>query len=60
MSNVYDVALSEPGVRWAENVALMVDEVPAVTTVAADAFQPNTWYVGSENHVFRSLNDGDG
>lgn len=61
VSNVYDVTLSEPGVRWVENVRLMVDEVPAaVTTVAADSFQPNTWYVGSENHVFRSLNGGDG
>ncbi len=61
VSNVYDVALSEPGVRWVENVALLVDEVPdAVTTVAADSFQANTWYVGSTSHVFRSLNDGDG
>lgn len=61
VSNVYDVTLSEPGVRWVDNVALMIDEVPnAVTTVAAEAVQPNTWYVGSENHVFRSLNNGDG
>ncbi len=61
VSNVYDVALSEPGVRWVDNVSLMVDEVPdAVRSLAADGFQPHTWYAASENHVFRSLNDGDG
>jgi hypothetical protein len=61
VSSVYDAALSEPGVRWVDNVSLMVDEAPnAVTTVTADVFQANTWYVGSENHVFRSQNNGDG
>ncbi len=61
VSNLYDIALSEPGVRWVDNVSLLVDEIPnAVTTTAADSFQPRTWFVGSENHVFRSLNDGDG
>ncbi|MBI1257358.1 MAG: putative baseplate assembly protein [Chloroflexi bacterium] len=61
VSNIYDVALAEPGVRWIDNVRLIVDEVPnAVMTVAADSFQAHTWYAGSENHVFRSLNDADG
>ena len=61
VSNLYDIALAEPGVRWVDGVSLIVDEVPdAVTTIAADAFQAQTWFAGSENHVFRSLNDGDG
>ena len=61
VSNVYDVALSEPGVRYVDNVSLMVDDVPkAVTSVVADAFQPQTWYVASENRIFRSMNDGNG
>lgn len=61
VSNIYDVALGEPGVRYVDNVSLIVDDVPkAVTSVVADAFQPQTWYAASENRVFRSMNDGDG
>ena len=61
-SHVYDIALAEPGVLWADRVRLMVDEAPdqCVTTLAADAFQPNAWYAGSGSTLFRSLNDGDG
>ncbi len=61
VSHVYDAALSEPGVRYVDNVSLIVDEVPAMAaSLAADAFQPQTWYAGGENRLFRSLNDGDG
>jgi hypothetical protein len=61
-SHVYDVALAEPGVRWVDQVRLMVDEVPEsnVAAIAADARQPRTWYVGSGGTLFRSLNDGEG
>ncbi len=61
-SNVYDIALSEPGVRWVDSVRLRVDEVPntAVPSIAADAFQPHTWYAVSNSTLFRSINDGDG
>lgn len=61
-SHVYDVALAEPGVRWADRVRLRVDEVPDsnVTAIAADAIQEQTWYVGSGSTLFRSLNDGEG
>jgi hypothetical protein len=61
-SHVYDATLAEPGVRWADRVRLRVDEVPdkAVASVASDAFQPATWYAGSDGILFRSLNDGDG
>lgn len=61
-SHVYDVALAEPGVRWVDQVRLVVDEVPEsnVTTLVADSIQPRTWYVGSGSTLFRSLNDGGG
>lgn len=61
VSHIYDAALAEPGVRWVDNVSLLVDNVPTTAaTLAADAFQPQTWYAGGENRLFRSLNDGDG
>jgi hypothetical protein len=61
-SHVYDVALAEPGVRWVEQVRLLVDEVPDgnVTVIAADATQRRVWYAGSGSMLFRSFNDGDG
>lgn len=61
-SDVFDIALKEPGVRWIDQVRLLVDEVPdaAVETIAADAFQARTWYAGSGGRLFRSLNAGDG
>ena len=61
-SDVYDILLEEPGVRWVDQVTMMVDEVPgqAVTTLAHDAFQGDTWYAGTGSILFRSLNNGDG
>ncbi len=62
-SHVYDVAMSaEPGVRWVDGVRLVVENVPdtAVEALAADPFQPQTWYAGSRDTLFRSLNDGEG
>ncbi len=62
VSHVYDVALAEPGVLWVDRVRLHVDEVPAadVLSIAADRFQPRTWYAGSGALLFRSLDAGDG
>lgn len=61
-SHVYDIALAEPGVRWVDQVRLVMDEVPNenVTAIIADETQPRTWYAGSGGILFRSLNDGDG
>lgn len=61
-SHVYDIMLAEPGVNYVEDVRLVVDEVPdtQVTSLAADAFQPRTWYAASGEALFRSSNDGDG
>jgi hypothetical protein len=62
ISHVYDVVLAEPGVSYADRVRLVVDEVPEgeVVCLAADRFQRQTWYAGSGETLFRSLNDGDG
>jgi hypothetical protein len=61
-SNVFDVVLREPGARFADSVRLVVEEVPdsKVETVEADAFQPNTWYAGAIDSLYRSLDGGGG
>jgi len=61
-SNVFDMILREPGVRFADQVRLLIDEVPEtnVRSIVADVFQPHTWYAGSGSTLFRSLNDGQG
>lgn len=61
-SHIYDIALFEPGVLWADGVTLTVDDVPDknVNTLVADQHQPKTWHAGSDDSFFRSLNDGDG
>jgi hypothetical protein len=60
-SHVYDIVLAEPGVSFVDRVVLEVDEVPATTAaITADASQPGTWYAGSGETLFRSVNDGEG
>jgi hypothetical protein len=59
--HVYDTLVREAGVQYVERVAMLVDDVPEVNvrSVAADGFQPHTWYAASGATVFRSLNDGE-
>lgn len=59
-SRVYDMALAEPGVRWVDRVRLLVDAVPSadVGALAADHFQPSTWYAAAGPALYRTLNDG--
>jgi hypothetical protein len=61
-SHVYDISLTAPGVNRVEQVSLIVDEAPseAVGAIAADRFQPGTWYAGSHHTLFRSVNNGAG
>jgi len=61
-SNLYDAALAEPGVSFVDAAQFIVDEVPEseVQCLAADAFQPNTWYAGSRSVLYRSMDDGQG
>lgn len=60
--HIYDIILSEPGVKYVDKVRLCVDEVPEkqVTAIAADASQPRVWYVGTADGLFRSVDDADG
>ena len=62
VSHVYDVALSEPGVSYVDQVVLNVEDVPEnnVACLEVDYFQPHTWYAGSGGLLFRSIDDGDG
>jgi hypothetical protein len=61
-SHVNRIVLAEPGVLWMDQLRLEVQEVPEkdVASIAADAFQPHTWYAGSGDTLFRSLDDGEG
>ena len=61
-SNLYDAALAEPGVSYVDNAQFIVDQVPEsdVQCLAADVFQPNTWYAGSQSVLYRSMDDGEG
>jgi hypothetical protein len=61
-SNLYDAALAEPGVSYVDDAQFIVEEVPEseVKCLAADAFQPNTWYAGSHSVLYRSMDDGGG
>lgn len=53
---------AEPGVRYVDEVTLTVTEAPdgLVPTVVADPTQPSTWFAGSGEVLFRSVNDGGG
>ena len=61
VSHVFDDILKEPGVRFVDNVRLLVERAPSqnVLALAADAFQPNAWYAGAGDTIFRSLNDAE-
>ena len=60
--DVYDTVRQEPGVRYVDDVVFLIDEAPdkGVMALAADAFQPRTWYAGAAGSIFRTLNDGAG
>jgi hypothetical protein len=62
VSHVYDIVLSEPGVSYADQVRLLVDEVPGkdVRSIAADNFQRHTWYAGAGQTLYRSVDNCDG
>lgn len=62
-SNVYRMLeQAEPGVRYVDNVRFRVDEAPdqRISGIAADQYQPRTWYAGQGSVLFRSTNAGAG
>jgi len=60
-SAVYDVLLSERGVRYAEQVRLVAEEVPAqIQVLLRDPNQQSMWFAGSGSRMFRSSDDAKG
>ncbi|CAA6806363.1 MAG: Putative baseplate assembly protein [uncultured Thiotrichaceae bacterium] len=62
ISQIYDVLLADPGIRWVDHVQLVVDEVPVnqSTELAADRFQKNTWFTNRHDKLFRTMDNGEG
>ena len=62
VSNIYDAALTEAGVKYVDDAQLIVEDVPEnqVVCLAADAFQPQTWYAGRQSTLYRSMDDAAG
>jgi hypothetical protein len=62
-SNVYRwLELAEPGVRYVDEVRFVLQEAPdqRTRTLAAAAYQQDTWYAGCEELLFRSTNGARG
>ncbi len=60
-SHIYDMILSEPGVKFADGIRLRVNHVPdEARALVADCFQPRCWYVSGGDSLLRSINDGNG
>lgn len=59
---VYQVLGAEPGVKDVAAVLLCDEDVPdaQVSSLGVDSYQPNTWYAGARDAVYRTVNDGDG
>jgi hypothetical protein len=60
-SDVFRTVLREPGVRYVEDIRLLVQDVPTgqVHSLASDLHQPDTWYAGSGEVLYRSSNNGE-
>lgn len=58
--DVYKIIGSEPAVLSVDTMQMIVDDMPdtRVVDICVDAFQPNAWYSGCDERVFRSTNDG--
>jgi hypothetical protein len=62
-SNVYRwLESAEPGVQYVDSVEFVVPDAPdgRVRSVAADAYQADTWYAGCGEILFRSTNGANG
>jgi hypothetical protein len=60
-SQIYETLLADPAVSYASSVALAEsDDINSVDSLAADSFQPATFFVGSGATLFRSTNNGGG
>jgi hypothetical protein len=59
-SDVYETILGEAGVRYAERVALRIDDAPSadVEALLRDPVQPRCFFAATAAGVYRSLDDG--
>ncbi|MCR2815097.1 putative baseplate assembly protein [Microbacterium jiangjiandongii] len=61
VARVYDVLQSERGVRYVSGVTLLVEDVPGIVpSIVRDPNQRRTWFCGSGEKVFRSIDDAAG
>lgn len=60
--HIYEIILAEPGVKFVDQVRLLVDDVPDhdISALAADATQDRVWYAGAGERLYRSVNQGGG
>ncbi|MGO1075818.1 baseplate J/gp47 family protein [Inquilinus sp. CA228] len=61
VSDVYEALLSEPGVQYADQISLAVDDAPNrdVIDMVRDPHQPRTWFAAAADGLHRTLDDGD-
>ncbi len=57
---VYRLLGAEPGVKAIKRMRLVVDAVPSddIKALGVDRYQDQTWYAGSRDTLYRSMNDG--
>jgi len=61
-SDIHRLLVEDEGVDAVTQLQLCVAAAPdrAVSAIAVDQFQANTWYAASDRRLFRSFNDGEG
>ncbi|MER0204869.1 MAG: hypothetical protein DU480_13690 [Nitrosomonas sp.] len=59
--DVYKIISSEPAVISVDSMQMAVDHAPEakIADICSDSFQPNTWYAGCDERIFRSTNNGN-
>jgi hypothetical protein len=60
-SDVYEVLLSEPGVRYADQLRFTIGEAPNkdVNDLIRDPHQPRCWFTATAHALYRTLDDGE-
>ncbi|HEX7976195.1 MAG TPA: hypothetical protein VF498_17430, partial [Anaerolineales bacterium] len=62
VADIYRLLLATENINLISRLSLALEDAPDenVYALAADIFQPNTWYAGSGARLFRSMDDGKG
>jgi hypothetical protein len=61
-SHIYQLILREPGISYVDGLRIGVESSPEnnVSCLTRDIFQPQTWYAGRDDTLFRSTNNAEG